>query len=74
MQRKTIFFNPFTTINDFPHNLYEIGGKIIYKDLTLEAVGFKKSYDQWEEEELWCEFYNIVYFRIYRSRCFIQLF
>jgi len=47
---KAIFFNPFTTINDFPHNLYEIGGKIIYKDLTLEAVGFKKSYDQWEEE------------------------
>ena len=47
---KDIFFNPFTTINDFPHNLYEIGGKIVYKDFTLEANGFKKSYDQWEEE------------------------
>ncbi|HMR40134.1 MAG TPA: TonB-dependent receptor plug domain-containing protein, partial [Ignavibacteria bacterium] len=35
---------------DFPHNLYEIGGKIVYKDFTLEATGFKKSYDQWEEE------------------------
>ncbi|MCB0726908.1 MAG: TonB-dependent receptor plug domain-containing protein [Ignavibacteriae bacterium] len=35
---------------NFPHNLYEVGGKIIYKNFTIEATGFKKSYDQWEKE------------------------
>jgi hypothetical protein len=50
MQPKQFFLIRLLVSNDFPHNLYEIGGKIIYKDLTLEAVGFKKSYDQWEED------------------------
>lgn len=44
------FSTPYITVNEFSHDLYEIGGKIIYKDFTLEATGFKKSYDQWEKE------------------------